>query len=156
MDLKRDVESEPINFMESRFHFLSPFSAHRIELWGEVFQTVEHAYQCSRLKECRQREAVKCASSPLAAWEEGQKYKSNPALKVQNFNKEKVMEEIFRAKIAQHPEIVEILQMTGSRGLLKVFADDYYWGTGADGTGQNIMGKLWMKLRDEMQGMSNK
>jgi predicted NAD-dependent protein-ADP-ribosyltransferase YbiA (DUF1768 family) len=35
--------------------------------------------------------------------------------------------------------------------LLKVYDTDYDWGTGTDGTGQNNMGKLWMKLRDELQ-----
>lgn len=140
--------NDPINFIETRFHYLSPFSAHRIEIWGEVFPTLEHAYQASRVMPGPEREAIKNAPSPLDAWREGQKYKNDPSVAVPEFDKYAVMEELMRAKMAQHPDIVEILTETGERELLKVYATDYDWGTGADGSGKNMMGKLWMKLRE--------
>ena len=142
--------TEPINFMEQAFHYLSPFSAHRIELWGEVFQTAEHAYQASRIVPGPERDTIKNAPSPMDAWREGQKYKNSPELAVPNFDKAAVMEEIFRAKLAQHQDIADILRLSGTRGLHKVW-DDAYWGTGKDGSGQNVMGKIWMKLRDELR-----
>ncbi|MDD9911971.1 MAG: NADAR family protein [Alphaproteobacteria bacterium] len=141
---------EPINFVESRWHYLSPFSAHRIEIWGETFQTVEHAYQAARVVQGAAREAVKNAPSPMDAWREGQKCKKDPDLQVKDFDKDAVMEELFRAKMAQHPDIVDILRESEGRELLKVYPTDYYWGTGADGSGQNQMGKLWTKLRSEL------
>ncbi len=142
--------SEPINFIENRFHYLSPFSAHRIEIWGEVFPTVEHAYQASRIVPSPARELIKHAASPMDAWRERQKVKNDPAHQVANFDKDAVMEELFRAKLEQHPDIVEILKESGDRELLKVFVTDAYWGTGADGMGENRMGKIWMKLRAEL------
>ena len=142
---------EPINFLENCFQYLSPFSAHRIEIWGEVFPTFEHAYQASRIKPGPEREAIKNAASPMDAWRESQKHKNDPGLMVTNFDKDAVLEELFRAKLAQHPDIAEILKESGDRELLKVYDTDYYWGTGADGSGQNKMGKLWMKLRDELK-----
>jgi ribA/ribD-fused uncharacterized protein len=141
---------EPINFVENRFHYLSPFSAHRLEIWGEVFQTVEHAYQAARIMPGPERESIKNAPSPLDAWREGQKHKNNQQIITPDFDKDAIMEELFRAKIAQHPDIIEILKESGDRGLLKIYATDYYWGTGNDGSGENKMGKLWMKLRDEL------
>ncbi len=141
---------QPINFIEEPFYYLSPFSAHRIELWGETFATAEHAYQASRVIQGPEHEAIKAAPSPLDAWREGQKYKNDPVYLVPNFDKAAVMEEIFRAKLAQHPDIADVLRLSGDRGLLKVWDNDYYWGTGKDGSGQNIMGKIWMKLRDEL------
>jgi ribA/ribD-fused uncharacterized protein len=142
--------SEPINFIENRFHYLSPFSAHRITVWGEVFPTAEHAYQASRILPGPERDAIKYASSPMDAWREGQKYKDHPELAVPNFKKAAIMEEIFRAKLQQHPDIALILMESGERELLKVWDTDYYWGTGKDGSGQNVMGKLWMTLRAEL------
>jgi len=62
-----------------------------------------------------------------------------------------VAEELFRAKLAQHPDIAAVLKESGNRDLLKVYDSDYYWGTGADGSGENRMGKLWVKLRTELQ-----
>ncbi len=140
---------EPINFLENEYNYLSPFSAHAIEIWGEVFPTVEHAYQASRIKPGPEREAIKNARSPLDAWREGQKYKDNPDLQIPNFDKDATMEELFRAKMNQHQDIARILKESGDRELLKVSDTDSYWGTGKDGTGQNKMGKLWMKLRAE-------
>ena len=144
------LRSGQINFVENRFHYLSPFSAHRIEIWGEVFATVEHAYQTSRIKPGPERDAIINAPSPLDAWREGQKHKNNPDLQVLNFDKLAVMEELFRAKMAQHPDIVDILKESRDRELQKVIATDNYWGTGANGLGENMMGKIWMKLRDEL------
>ena len=130
---------------------LSPFSAHQIEVGGEIFPTFEHAYQSSRIKPGPERDAIKNAKSPMDAWREGQKYKNNPDLQVENFDKDAVAEELFRAKLAQHPDIAAVLKESGNRDLLKVYDSDYYWGTGADGSGENRMGKLWVKLRTELQ-----
>jgi hypothetical protein len=142
--------SESINFVENEWHYLSPFSAHRIEIWGEVFATVEHAYQASRIIPGPARDAIKNAPSPKDAWREGQKYKNDPACQVIGFDKYAVMEEIFRAKLDQHADIARILRESGDRELLKVWPTDYYWGTGADNSGENQMGKIWMKLRAEL------
>lgn len=87
----------------------------------------------------------------MDAWREGQKHKNDADLQVPDFDKDAVMEELFRAKIQQHPDIPIILKESGDRDLLKVYETDYYWGTGKDGSGQNKMGKLWMKLRAELQ-----
>ena len=70
---------------------------------------------------------------------------------ISGYDKDFLMEKIFRAKLEQHPDVERVLKLTKSRELLKVFPTDYYWGTGADNSGQNKMGKLWMKLRDELE-----
>ncbi|MEO5928277.1 MAG: NADAR family protein [Patescibacteria group bacterium] len=141
--------TDPINFVETRFQYLSPFSAHRIEIWGEVFPTVEHAYQASRIKPGPEHDSIKNARSPKDAWREGQKYKNDPNLQVPNFDKDAIMEELFRAKMKQHPDIIEILKESGKSELRKEIDSDYYWGTGKDGSGENRMGKIRMKLRNE-------
>jgi predicted NAD-dependent protein-ADP-ribosyltransferase YbiA (DUF1768 family) len=41
---------EPINFIESRWQYFSPFSAHEVNLDGVVYKTAEHAYQALRMK----------------------------------------------------------------------------------------------------------
>lgn len=141
--------NESINFVENRYHYLSPFSAHRIVIWGEVFPTVEHAYQAARIIPGPERDSIKNAPSPLDAWREGQKYKNNEQYLVSDFDKDAVMEELFRAKLKQHPDIRDILLESGDRELLKLHIDTY-WGTGEDGKGQNKMGKIWMKIRSEL------
>jgi len=143
---------EPINFVEDIFAYLSPFSAHRIEIWGEAFPTHEHAYQASRVKPGPERDEIKNAPSPKDAWRVGQKYKNDPNIVVADFNKDRVVEEIMRAKLTQHQDVKTILKASGDRELHKVYAPDTYWGMSKDGTkGENKMGKIWMKLREELK-----
>lgn len=142
---------EPINFCETRYQWLSPFAANRIEIWGEVFSTIEHAYQSSRVKPGPERDRITNATSPYVAWEEGQKCKEHPEVLVEGFDKLATMEEIYRAALDQHPHLREILKETGDRPLIKTVESDYFWGLGKDGTGENHMSKLLMKLRSELQ-----
>lgn len=138
----------PIDFIETPFHALSPLSPHQIEIWGERFATLEHAYQASRIKPGLERDAIVAARSPMDAWREGQKHKKNATLAVKPFDKVAIMEELFRAKLAQHADVREVLQASGNRELRKN-APDAFWGIGDDGKGQNVMGKMWMRLREE-------
>lgn len=141
--------SEPINFLDNRFHDLAPFAALEVEIDGVVYKTAEHAYQALRVVP-EARERITSAKSPLEAWREGQFCKQNGQL-LDGYDKNELMEKIFRAKLAQHPYLVTVLKASKDRQLLKVTPDDSYWGIGPDGVGQNKMGKLWMKLRSELE-----
>jgi len=141
--------SEPINFVETRWTYLSPFSAHEVLVRGVVYKTAEHAYQALRMKELAQAD-IAASTSPLEAWRRAQVAKEQGMLDV-SVDKSALMEEIFRAKLVQHSDVQAVLFETGDAELLKVYDTDYYWGTGADGSGENQMGKLWMKLRQELQ-----
>jgi ribA/ribD-fused uncharacterized protein len=145
------ADDRPINFIEQIWHYLSPFSAHKIKLWGHEFPTVEHAYHWARFKPGFARDGIMTTPSPEACLHHSRNLrKTHPQEILENFDKDAVMEEIFRAKLAQHPHLVEVLKLTGKRALLKEIGDDEYWGVGHDGGGQNKMGKLWMKLRAEL------
>ncbi len=139
----------PINFLETRLNDLSPFSAHEVLVDGVVYKTVEHAYQSLRVVP-EARERIMNARSPMDAWREGQRCKDRGAL-LPDYDKDGLMERILRAKLEQHEDIKVILQKTGNRELVKVIDYDVYWGTGKDGTGENRMGKIWMRLRNELQ-----
>jgi predicted NAD-dependent protein-ADP-ribosyltransferase YbiA (DUF1768 family) len=41
------------------------------------------------------------------------------------------------------------LRESGHEDIVEDSPTDYFWGEGADGTGQNMLGKLWMKIRAE-------
>lgn len=143
-------ENLPINIVEEIWIYLSPFSAHQIEIWGEKFSTVEHAYQWAKFLPGKVRDEIKNSKSPKEAWRIAQMYKNDSILIDSNFDKDEVMEELFREKVKQHKDVEDVLRATTDRGILKIHKDDYYWGTGADGSGQNKMGKLWMKIRSEV------
>lgn len=142
--------NQPVNIIEEPWHYLSPFSAHEIEIWGETFKTHEHAYQSKRFKDSVERNEIKNAKSPLQAWMFAQKYKSSENfIKYSREELEEITTELFQAKAAQHLEIQAILKRLKGRGILKIFGTDSNWGTGKDGAGKNFMGKLWMEIAEE-------
>ena len=146
-----DRESDaPISFLDTRLNDLSPFSAHEVEIGGEIFKTAEHAYHALRIKPGPEQEQIKNATSPLEAWTICQKYK-NTDLLIDDFDKLALMEKIFRAKLTQHESVREVLLLTKDRELIKQHDQDKFWGQQADGSGENQMGKLWMKLREELK-----
>lgn len=62
-----------------------------------------------------------------------------------------IMEEIVRAKLEQHPYIHRKLLETGNREIVEDSPTDSFWGRGPDGRGDNHLGKIWMKLRQELR-----
>jgi ribA/ribD-fused uncharacterized protein len=60
------------------------------------------------------------------------------------------MEEILRAKLAQHLSVRETLLSTGDAHIVENSPCDTFWGCGSDGKGANHLGNLWMKLRREL------
>jgi ribA/ribD-fused uncharacterized protein len=139
----------PINFYTPKFYVFNNFSAHAIEFRGKLYPTCEHAYQATKCTDLLGQEAIRNARSPLQA-----KTLANDTYKAAKdpdwgSKKVAVVEEILRAKLAQHPEAQEALRESGHEEIVEDSPTDYFWGEGTDGSGQNMFGKLWMKLRDE-------
>lgn len=66
--------------------------------------------------------------------------------------KRQVMKECCMAKFLQHPELRKQLMETGDEELIEDSPVDWYWGCGADGTGQNVLGQVLMEIRAELKG----
>ncbi len=66
--------------------------------------------------------------------------------------KDTVMDRALRAKFAQHRDLRALLLGTGDEAIDEDSPKDYYWGIGADGTGQNKLGEMLMRLRAELRG----
>lgn len=137
----------PVNFWEGKYYLLSNFSAHEVEYLGVRYKTAEHAYQVAKFQEATQRERIAQAPSAFLAREYGQDLVG----RVADFDKVGVMKAIMRAKLEQHVDVRAALLETGDADIRKNHPEDDYWGTGSDGDGQNVMGKIWMELRDELK-----
>ncbi|MDO5134021.1 MAG: NADAR family protein, partial [Eubacteriales bacterium] len=66
--------------------------------------------------------------------------------------KDGIMEEIVRAKFTQNPELRKQLLATGNADLIEGnHWNDRYWGVDArTGAGENHLGKILMKIREEL------
>ena len=65
-----------------------------------------------------------------------------------------LMEKILRCKIEQNPYVLKKLLETKDYTIVEDSPKDNYWGWGINRDGENNLGKIWMKLREEYK--SNK
>lgn len=140
----------PINFYTPPFYALNNFSAHAIEVDGVVYPTAEHAYQAAKLIDPAAKKAIRQARSPLLAQSlanNEHKTSRDPSWSDKKLSE---MERILRIKLTQHPEVRKALLATGTEEIVEDSPTDYFWGEGKDGSGENHIGKLWMKLRREL------
>jgi|JI8StandDraft_1071087.scaffolds.fasta_scaffold21880_3 ribA/ribD-fused uncharacterized protein len=144
-------KEDKILFLGGGWKCFSNFSAYEVNIWGRKFKTSEHAYQFKKFENDDEvRELIFNAASPYDSKILSQQYKDRQAVDWDS-RKVAVMEEIVRAKLSQHPHVRKKLLETGDRDIVEDSKDDYFWGWGLDHTGQNIHGKLWMKLREEIK-----
>lgn len=144
-----------VYFYEHEFYVLSNFSAFRLHWGGLDFDTSEHAYHWEKFEvftpndrtKAVQR-AIHLARSAHDAFKiaEGHAYLRRPDW---DEVKRTIMGRILREKARQHEYVARKLEETETRRLVENSHRDSYWGTGADGNGQNVMGQLWEEIRDE-------
>ncbi|MBI1999050.1 MAG: NADAR family protein [Parcubacteria group bacterium] len=141
-----------IFFYEQEFYVFSNFSSFKLEWNGELWMTSEHAYHSEKFTDhpeiVRQLKATRSAHDALKlAYANRDKYPEN-----WDDIKLKVMKEILRAKVAQHPYVKKKLLESGDKELIENSWRDAYWGWGPDKDGENHLGKLWMEVRKELKG----
>lgn len=143
--------------LEKFYIYFSPHTAHAIELNGIVYPTLEHAYQCQRYTDPKIIEEILSSLSPVKAWEVSSKYKhlQIPEFKSEEYKLE-VMKNLMRLKAKQHKEIRQALIDSGDLKIVKHIVTyppgDGFWDDREDGTGLNHIGRLWMEIRDEIDG----
>jgi N-glycosidase YbiA len=138
-----------IGFNEGKFYGLSNFSAHKVVYLGLEYMTAEHAYQVAKFNDEKIARKIRNAPSAFLARQFGQE-KNGRIDDLQN-KKVGIMREIIKAKLDQHQDVKNMLLETGEATIKKNYDDDWFWGIGADGSGQNIMGKILMELRSELK-----
>lgn len=128
----------------------SNFSPHGLDLNGQFWRTAEHYFQAQKFESGEAREQIRLAKSPMDAKILGNA-RTFPLRADWNAVKDAVMLAAVRAKFAQHADIRETLLGTGEAELIEDAKNDAYWGSGADGTGRNQLGKTLMQVRDELK-----
>lgn len=141
---------ERILFYEGKWYMFSNFSSFMVHWCGIDWITVEHAYQATKFIDKEIRILIQKARS------------AHDAKKIARANLQRVrpeweqiklnvMESILRAKLEQHAYIRQKLLETKDAVIIEDSPKDNFWGRGSNWEGQNHLGKLWMKLRQELQ-----
>ena len=151
-NIKRSNSSDEENilFYEGKYYELSNFSSHSVEIYGKIFQTCEHAYQASKFGDKKIRDEVLLARSSFMA--------KTISLKHKGFVRKdwydirlSVMENILREKVSQHYDVFESLINTGEKTIHENSPTDLFWGCGTDLSGESHLGKIWMKIREDIK-----
>jgi ribA/ribD-fused uncharacterized protein len=135
-----------------RYHFLSNFHASPIEMDGLKYPTVEHAFQAAKTKDATKARRIREAESAKEAKRLGGRNGIVKPLRPDwEQIKDDVMYKCLQCKFTQNPSLKKALLNTGDEYLEETNTwRDIYWGV-CNGAGQNKLGKLLMKLRDELR-----
>ena len=132
---------------------LDNFSAFGFEMNGEYFQTSEHAFQYLKFIETNKEIANKIKES----------FSPNDARNIAHENKEyrlsnwsdvkyQNMEKVLRLKVEQNPIVKDVLLNTKDYIIAENCIDeDTDWGLDSNNQGDNNLGKIWMKIRDDLK-----
>lgn len=141
---------EPIYFYTKNdpFYELSNFAPFGFECDGVYWPTVEHFFQAQKFLDPEHRERIRRASSPRDARALGQS-RAIPIRADWEAAREDVMYQALRLKF-RRPELTALLLGTMGRPLVEASPFDHFWGAGQDGSGQNRLGRLLERLRQDL------
>jgi N-glycosidase YbiA len=134
------------------YGWFSNFSPHSIDLDGYHWPTSEHYYQAQKFvgTSCQYLyPKINTAPSPEAAAAIGR----NPNYSVRGdweIVKKDVMYIAVLTKFLTYPYLKQLLIETGDDLIVENSPTDSYWGCGLDGKGQNQLGKVLMRVREEL------
>ena len=133
-----------------QYGFLSNLFKRSLKFEDRIFPASEYAYLFGKFKDEEAREWAMKAPKPhlisilahgLFSWDI-----------VDNWSKKKIdrMYKVLQAKFLDE-ELKEKLLETGDAVLIEESKTDAFWGIGKKGTGKNMLGKLLMKIRNELK-----
>lgn len=131
--------------------YMGNFYKARHFIYGKWWNTTEASYQAQKTNVESEVLAIQQAEKPMQARNLGQKVSLR-----ENWDmiKDRIMYECVLAKFLQHSDLRKQLMETGDEELVEdtKSTNDMYWGCGTDGTGRNELGKILMRIRQELKG----
>lgn len=116
-----------------------------------LYKTSEHYFQAQKFPyKGKDFYDVVEASTPHQAAQIGRD-RNRPLRKDWEEIKDDVMFKALQLKVEQNPIVKATILSSGDEVIVEDSPIDYYWGWGRDHSGKNILGKLWMKLREDLR-----
>lgn len=130
--------------------YLANYSNHGFTKNGIFYKTVEHYYQSEKFDNEEIKNKIINALTPKIASNIGRD-RSN--IRKNNFKDIKldVMYDGILEKFRQNRDIAYKLIETRNSEIAEATIDEYYWGIGKDKTGKNNIGKILVKVREEIK-----
>lgn len=150
-----DQQREPVLFYEREFYPFSNFSSFAIDYKGHRWMTSEHAYHAEKFTDPEIIQKIKDAPSAHECFRLSREYADHVRPEWWD-ERVAVMEKLMRIKLEQHEYVQKKLRETGDREIIEDSSKDSFWGWGPDQKGENQLGKVWMRLREELRQKDTK
>jgi len=131
----------------------SNFAEYEIEIDGELWSTAEHYFKASKFEDYDLRDKIKTIEDPIQASKFGN-IRKNILRSDWDEIKEDIMYKALFAKFTQHIDLKIELLNTDENYILYTNIDRF-WGMGKIGKGKNKMGRLLMKVREDIYNISS-
>lgn len=160
MELHGLDTAERVCFYEQDFYVLSNFSSFQLITENGKFPTSEHAYHYEKFLGGYGKDTnqilwdIRYAPSAHEAFKIAERHKADRRPDWDQIKVE-VMFKLLRLKVAQHEYVRRKLLATGDRELVENSWRDSFWGWGADQKGSNVLGTMWMVVRNELRMAQN-
>jgi len=129
------------------------FSSHAIRYEGKVYHTSEHLFQSLKFahRPLLAEHIRTCDPRPSVAFSEARRFQPEVRKDWKTYSL-RAMDVALLNKFNQHDSLREELLATGDAELIENSDKDSFWGCGADGKGQNELGKALVRLRNRLRG----
>jgi len=139
--------SKIIYRFSGKFRFLSNFYPCKIEYEGIQYPSVEHAYQASKTLDINIRKKIAGLKSAGEAKRVGRRVKLRDDWERVKLS---IMEDLVRIKFTTNNELKnKLISLKGYTLIEGNNWGDTFWGV-CNGTGKNHLGRILMKVRDEI------
>ena len=148
-----------IRKVKEQHGWLGNMSPYPVEFNGRLYRTTEALFQALRFSDEEVIEAIRAEKSPMAAKFVAKRHKDKMVVEPLSADDVNNMRVCLRLKVDQHPKLRDRLLATGDVEIIEDCSkrkrgSGLFWGAALeDGVwkGANMLGKLWMELRDDLQ-----
>lgn len=145
-----------VTIFQGDYFFLSNFFLSDMKIRESIYKSAEHLYQAVKVSEKSDSEKIRDSATSKSAKILGRFFKIRPHWDV---DKIRVMERILRLKFRK-AKLRRLLRETGDKQLINQnYYHETFWGvcgcTKHQRTGQNMLGKILMKIRADFINQSS-
>jgi ribA/ribD-fused uncharacterized protein len=133
---------------DEAFGCFANFSSHPVTIGDVLWPTVEHYFQAQKFVGTDKQSILDILSAPTPkdAAAIGRD-RSRPLRTDWESVKDDLMRVGVYSKLLAYDDLRDMLLGTGDAQIIEASPKDSYWGTGADGNGKNMLGKILMEGR---------
>lgn len=149
----RFIKDPPVRGFFGEFRFLSNFWPAQVRFEGDIYPSVEHAYQAAKSLDPVIRAEIRRLEKPGKAKRLGSRLEVRPDWEQVRVG---VMRDLVGQKFRVHEELGRQLLATGRAELIEENSwSDTFWGV-CEGEGENRLGRILMEVREELRLSGNR